>query len=81
MRRRLHRHTLTADRATAKRLGTRVVASGRASGTGTVTVTATLAKKARKRLGRLRKGKATMALVATEGGATRRFAKVVTLKR
>ena len=73
--------TLTADKATAKKLGTKSIAKGKASGSGTVTVTAKLTKKARKRLGRLRSGKATMALVATEGGATKRFAKVVKLKK
>ena len=73
--------TLTADAKTAKKLGTKKVAAGKASGSGTVTVTAKLTKKARKRLGRLRSGKATLALVATEGGATKRFAKVVKLKR
>jgi Ca2+-binding RTX toxin-like protein len=73
--------TLTADRKTAKKLGTKLVATGKASGSGTVTVTAKLTKKARKRLGRVRSGKATMALVATEGGATQRFAKVVKLQK
>ena len=74
--------TLTADKATARKLGTKLIAKGKASGSGTVTVTARLTKKARKRLGRLRSGgKATMALVATEGGATKRFAKVVKLKK
>ena len=46
-----------------------------------MTVTAKLTKKARKRLGRLRSGKATLALVASEGGATKRYAKVVKLKK
>ena len=73
--------TLTADARTAKKLGTKKVATGKASGSGTVTVTAKLTKKARKRIGRLRAGKATLALVATEGGATQRFSKVVKLKR
>ena len=73
--------TLTADKKTAKKLGTKLVATGKASGTGTVTVTAKLTQKARKRLGRLRSGKATMALVTSEGGATKRYAKVVKLKK
>ena len=73
--------TLTADAGTAKRLGTKRIAAGKASGSGTVTVTAKLTKRARKRLGRLRSGKATLALVATEAGETTRFAKVVKLKR
>ena len=73
--------TLTADARTAKQLGTKKIAAGKASGSGTVSVTAKLTKKARKRLGRLRSGKATLALVATEGGASTRFAKVVKLKR
>jgi hypothetical protein len=73
--------TLTADARTAKKLGTRKVASGKASGAGTVTVTAKLTRKARKRLGRLRSGRATLALVATEGGASKRFATVVKLRK
>ena len=45
------------------------------------TVTAKLTRKARKRLGRLRSGRATLALVATEGGASKRFATVVKLRK
>jgi hypothetical protein len=75
--------TLTADRKTAKRLGTKVLVSGRGNvaQAGTVRFKAKLTKPARKRLGRLRKGRGTIALVVTEGGARQRLTQSVALKR
>jgi len=75
--------TLTADKRTAKRLRTRLVASGRGSiaGAGTVRFRAKLTPKARKRIGRLRKGAGTIAAVVTERGTTQRYTRVVKLKR
>jgi Ca2+-binding RTX toxin-like protein len=75
--------TLTADKKTAKRLGTKLLVSGKGSiaQAGKVTFRAKLTPKARKRIGRLRKGRGTLAVAVTQNGATERFTKVVTLKR
>jgi Ca2+-binding RTX toxin-like protein len=75
--------TLTADRKTAKRLGTKVLVAGKGklAQAGTVHFKAKLTKPARKRLGRLRKGRGTIAVVVTEGGATKRLTQSVALKR
>ena len=48
---------------------------------GTVKFRARLTPKARKRLGRLKQGRGTVAAVVTEGGATKRYTQVVKLKR
>ena len=75
--------TLTADKKTAKRLGTKLLVSGkgRLAQAGTVHFRAKLTAKARKRLGRLRKGRGTVAVVVAEGGATKRLTQAVTIKR
>lgn len=75
--------TLTADKKTAKRLRTKLLVSGKGSiaQAGTVHFRARLTKQARKRIGRLRKGRGTIAVAVTEGGATQRLTQVVTLKR
>jgi Ca2+-binding RTX toxin-like protein len=75
--------TLTADRRTARKLGTKVIASGKRSRAtaGTVKLRAKLTKPARKRLGRLRKGHGTLAAVVTENGASQRYTRKVTLIR
>jgi Ca2+-binding RTX toxin-like protein len=75
--------TLTADKKTAKRLGTKLLVSGKGklAQAGTVHFKAKLTGKARKRLGRLRKGHGTIAVAVTEGGATKRLTQAVTLKR
>ena len=75
--------TLTADRKTAKTLGARLIASGTGSiaHAGTVKFRAKLTKKARTRIGRLRKGGGTVAALVTEGGATKRYTQAVKLKR
>jgi Ca2+-binding RTX toxin-like protein len=74
---------LVADKATEKRLGTKTLArgSGRRANAGKVTVRAMLTKAAKRKLGRLRRGKATLKVSVKEGGATQRFAKAVTLSR
>jgi hypothetical protein len=48
---------------------------------GTVRFRVKLTKPARKRIGRLRKGRATLAVAVKQGGATQRYAQAVTLKR
>ena len=75
--------TLTADKRTAKRLRTKLVASGKGSiaRAGTVRFRAKLTPKARKRIGRLRKGAGTVAAVVTESGTTKRYTQAVNLKR
>jgi Ca2+-binding RTX toxin-like protein len=75
--------TLTADKRTAKRLGTKVIASGKGAvaQAGTVKFRARLTTPARKRLGRLRKGRGTIAVAVTQHGAKERFTQVVALKR
>ncbi len=77
------RLTLTADKKTARRLGTKLIVSGKGSiaRAGTVKFRARLTPKARKRLGRLKQGRGTVAAVVTEGGATKRYTQVVKLKR
>jgi len=42
---------------------------------------AKLTAKARKRIGRLRKGAGTVTALVTEGGATKRYSQAVKLKR
>jgi Ca2+-binding RTX toxin-like protein len=75
--------TLTADKKTAKRLGTKLLVSGKGSlaQAGKVSFRAKLMPKARKRIGRLRKGRGTIAVTVTEGGATQRHTQAVKLKR
>jgi hypothetical protein len=75
--------TLTADTKTAKKLGTKLIASGKRSiaRAGKVKFRAKLTPKARKRIGRLRKGAGTVAVVVTESGATNRYSQAVKLKR
>ena len=74
-----HAHGRRAD--ARKKLGTKKIAARKASGSGTVTVTAKLTKKARKRLGRLRSGKARSRSSPPRAARRKRFAKVVKLKR
>jgi Ca2+-binding RTX toxin-like protein len=75
--------TLTADKKTARTLRTKLIASGKGSTAtaGKVKFRAKITKKARKRIGRLRKGRATVTLAVRQGGATQRYAQAVTLKR
>ena len=75
--------TLTADKRTAKRLGTKQLAVGRGkrATAGRLVVRAKLTKPARKRLGRLRSGHATLAALVTDGGATTRYTRKVALTR
>jgi hypothetical protein len=74
---------LVAGKATARKLGTKTIASGKGkrASAGTVKVRAKLTRTAKRRLGRLRRGRATLKVTVTDGGATQRFAKAVTLKR
>jgi hypothetical protein len=44
-------------------------------------VRAKLTRLAKRRLGRLRRGRATLKVSVTDGGTTQRFAKAVTLRR
>jgi Ca2+-binding RTX toxin-like protein len=73
---------LVADKATARRLGTRTIAAGagKRGSAGTVKVRAKLTRTAKRRLGRLRRGRATLQVTVTERGAMQRFAKAVTIK-
>jgi Ca2+-binding RTX toxin-like protein len=75
--------TLVADKATARKLGTETIASGKGkrASAGTVKVRAKLTRPAKRRLGRLRRGRATLKATVTEGGARQRFARAVTIKR
>ena len=75
--------TLTADKKTAKRLGAKLLVSGKGAiaQAGTVHFRAKLTAKARKRIGRLRNGRGTIAVVVREGGAKQRLTQAVTLKR
>jgi Ca2+-binding RTX toxin-like protein len=75
--------TLTANKKTAKKLGTRLLASGKRSiaQAGRVKVRAKLTPKARKRIARLRKGAGTVAAAVTESGTTTRYTRAVKLKR
>ncbi len=74
---------LVAGKAVAKRLRARTIAKGgaRRAGAGVVLVRARLTKAAAKRIGRLRKGKATLKVAVRQGGVTERFAKPVSLTR
>ena len=75
--------TLVADRKTAKRLGTKLIATGKGSiaQAGKVKFRAKLTKKARKRLSRLRTGAGTIVLALDEGGAAKRYTQSVKLKK
>jgi hypothetical protein len=74
---------LIGDRRTARKLGGRTIAAGkgtRAAG-GPIEVRARLKPAAKRRLGRLRKGRATLKVTVVDGGRAQRFAKVVKLRR
>jgi Ca2+-binding RTX toxin-like protein len=74
---------LVGDKKTARKLGGKTIAAGkgsRATG-GPLKVTARLTGKAKRRLGRLRKGGATLKVTVVDGGQTQRFAKRVKLNR
>jgi hypothetical protein len=75
--------TLTADKKTAKKLGTKLVASGKGSiaRAGKVKFRAKLTRKAKRRISRLRNGRATVAVTVREAGATQRYTQVVKLTR
>jgi hypothetical protein len=75
--------TLTADKKTAKKLGTKLVASGKGSiaRAGKVKFRAKLTGKAKRRISRLRNGRATVAVTVREAGATQRYTQVVKLTR
>ena len=74
---------LVGDKKTARKLGGKTIAAGkgsRATG-GPLKVTARLTGKAKRRLGRLRKGGATLKVTVVDGGQAQRFEKRVKLKR
>ncbi|HTE64112.1 MAG TPA: calcium-binding protein [Solirubrobacteraceae bacterium] len=75
--------TLTADKKTAKKLGTKLIASGKGSiaRAGKVKFRAKLTGSVKRRIARLRSGHATVALAVTEAGATQRYTRQVALKR
>jgi hypothetical protein len=54
---------------------------GKRASAGTVKVRAKLTRVAKRRLGRLRRSRATLEVTVTDGGATQRFAEAVTIKR
>jgi hypothetical protein len=74
---------LVADKPTAKRLRTKTIArgKGRIRAAGTVKFRARLTKRARKRIGRLNRGRATLTVTVVESGKTERLSKVVALRR
>jgi len=75
--------TLAADKKTAKRLGTKLIATGKGSiaQAGKVKFRARLTKPARRHLSRLRKGAGTVVLALDEGGTAKRYTQSVKLKR
>jgi len=75
--------SLTADAATARKLGTRKVASGsvKAAKAGTATVTLKVAKKVARKLKRLKSAKGTVKVTVRQGGTTRSISRKLTIKR
>jgi hypothetical protein len=75
--------TLTADKKTAKALGTKLVASGKGSiaRAGKVKFRAKLTRKAKRRISRVRKGHATVAVAVSEAGVPQRYTQLVALKK
>jgi len=75
--------SLTADAATARKLGTRKVASGsvKAAKAGTATVTLKVAKNVARKLKRLKSAKGTVKVTVRQGGTTRSISRKLTLKR
>jgi hypothetical protein len=74
---------LVADRATAKRLRTKTIASGkgRIGAAGTVKFRARLTGAAQKRIGRLKRGSATLMVTVVESGKAEQLSKFVALRR
>jgi hypothetical protein len=72
-----------ADRATAKRLRAKTIASGkgRIRAAGTVKFRARPTKAARKRIGRLKRGSATLTVTVVESGKAERLSNVAAFRR
>ena len=75
--------TMTADKATARKLGAKKVGSGRAKTTkaGTATLKVKVAKKVVRKLKRLKTAKTTVKVTVKQGGKTQTISRAVTLKR
>ena len=75
--------TATADKATARKLGTKKIASGtgKASRAGTATVTLKPSRSVARKLKKLRSAKVTIKLTASSGGTKRTASRTLTLKR
>jgi RTX calcium-binding nonapeptide repeat (4 copies) len=75
--------TITADKATGRKLGTRKLAKGKgkAASAGTATVKLKASKKVARKLRRLKTAKGTVKITVTQGGKTSAFTRKVTLKR
>ncbi len=77
------RATMTADTATARKLGTRKLGSGRgkAARAGTATVTLKVARPVARKLKRLKRARVTVKVTVEQGGAARSAGRTLTLKR
>jgi hypothetical protein len=75
--------TMTADKATARKLGAKKVGSGKGSlsKAGTATVKVKVAKKVARKLKRLSKAKMTVKVVVKQGGKSQTISRALTLKR
>jgi Ca2+-binding RTX toxin-like protein len=75
--------TMTADKATARKLGTKKVATGKgkASGAGTATVTLKPSRSVARKLKKLNAAKVTVKITASSGGAKQTASRTLTLKR
>ena len=75
--------SVTADKATARKLGTKSVAkgSGKAAGAGSAKVTLKASKKVARKLKKISKAKVTIKVTVKQGGATSTATRTLTLKR
>ena len=75
--------TMTADKATARKLGAKKIGSGKGKATkaGTATVTIKVAKKVARKLKRLKSAKVTVKVTVKQNGASRSISRALTLKR
>ena len=75
--------TMTADKATARKLGVKKIGSGKGklAKAGTAKVKVKVAKKPARKLKRLKSAKATIKLVVKQGGKATTLSRKLTLKR
>ena len=75
--------TATADKATARKLGTKKLASGKgkAGKAGTATVTLKPSRSVARKLKKLKSAKVTIKLTASSGGAKQTASRTLTIKR